>query len=70
MSTPQSIARVAPQLRVGQTTKLTALSVVVAIFVSILILALIRTNPTVATSPFKGSEPTGAPVTQVHRLGR
>jgi hypothetical protein len=42
----------------------------VAIFVSIVILALIRTNHSVAATPFKGSASIGASVPQVHRLGR
>lgn len=68
MSTPQSNARIAPRIRVSQATRLTALSVLVAIFLSVLVLALVHTNHTVGATPFKVFAPTSAP--HVHRLGR
>jgi hypothetical protein len=70
MSTPQSVTHVVPRIRVGHATRLTALGLLVAIFVSIVTLALSHTNHTSATIPFKAFEPTGASVVKVHRLGR
>jgi hypothetical protein len=69
MSTPQTIARVAPRFQVRQAPLLTALGVFVAIAVSIVILALTGASHTTAASPVTASEATGASVPQVHYLG-
>jgi hypothetical protein len=51
MSTQHTIARVSPRFRIGHGTVLTALGVLVAIAVTIVILALSGTNHTTAATP-------------------
>jgi hypothetical protein len=68
MSTPQSIPRVTPRVRIGLGTALTALAVVAAIAVAITILALTGANHTTVTSPVAAS-PAAASTPQTHYLG-
>ena len=69
MSTPQSIPRATPRVRIGRGTVLTALGVLAAIAVTIIILALTSANHTTATSPVAASQVTGASTPDTHYLG-
>ena len=56
MSTPHTIARVTPRLRIRPGTVMTALGVLVAIAVTIGILALTGTHHTTVTTPATTSQ--------------
>jgi hypothetical protein len=68
MSTPQTIARVTPRFRIRPGTVVTALGVLVAIAVTIGILALTGTHHTTVTTPATTSQAAGA-TPQTHYLG-
>jgi hypothetical protein len=70
MSTPQAIAFPAPRVRFRHATLLTALGVLVAIAVSISVIALTTGgHPAAATSPVSVSQATPGSVSEVHYLG-
>jgi hypothetical protein len=70
MSTPQPIAFPAPRVRFRQTALLTALGVLVAIAVSIAIIALTTGgHPATASSPVTVSQATSGSVPGVHFFG-
>jgi len=69
MSTPQSIPHLTPRFRIGLGTTLTALGVLVAIAVSILILALTGANNTTVATPVTASQAASGSTPQVHYLG-
>jgi hypothetical protein len=69
MSTPHSIPRGTPRIRIGRGTVLTALGVLVAIAVTITILALTGTHHTTAASPVTASQTSGASMPHTPYLG-
>jgi hypothetical protein len=69
MSTPQPIARVAPRFRIRLSTLITALGALVAITVSIAILALTGAHHTTAKTPPTPVQATGGSVPATHYLG-
>jgi len=69
MSTPQSIAVVAPRFRIRQATLLAALGVLAAIAVSIVILAVTSANHTAAVAPVTASEASSGSVPAIRYLG-
>ena len=69
MSTPQSIALAPPHLRIRPAALATAFGVLVAITVSIVILALTGASHAAATSPVTASAATSSSVPQVQYLG-
>ena len=69
MSTPQSIPRVTPRIRIGIGTVLSALGVLAAIAATITILALTGANHTTATNPVAASQVVGASTPQTRYLG-
>jgi hypothetical protein len=69
MTTPQGIARVAPRFRIRPTTLMTAIGVLVAITVSIVILALTDAHHTTASTPVTPSQAAGGTVPQIHYMG-
>ena len=69
MSTPHTIAVVAPRFQIRAATLGTALGVLVAIAVSIMFLALAGANHTTGTSPVTVSQATSGSVPQIHYLG-
>jgi hypothetical protein len=69
MSTPQSIPRVTPRIRIGRGAALTALGVLIAVVVAIIILALTGANHTTVTSPVAASQVAATSTPQTHYLG-
>jgi hypothetical protein len=69
MTTPQTNAHIAHRLRIRPATPLTALGVLVAIAVSILILALTHAHRTATGSPVTPSQAAGGSVPELHYLG-
>ena len=69
MSTPQSIPRATPRIRIGLGTVLTALGVLAATAATITILALTGANHTTATNPVAASQAAGASTSPTHYLG-
>jgi hypothetical protein len=69
MSTPQSIPRATPRIRIGRGTVLTVLGVLAAIAATIVILALTGANHTTVTNPVAAPQVAGASRPQTHYLG-
>lgn len=69
MSTPHSIPRLAPRVRIGQGTVLTAAGALVAIAVTIVILTLTGAHQTTVALPATTSQAAGGAAPQVHYLG-
>lgn len=69
MSTPQSIPHLTPQFRVRLGTLLTALGVLIAIAVSIVILALTGANHTTVATPVTPAQAAADSTPQVRYLG-
>lgn len=69
MSTPQSIPRATPRIRIGLGTVLTALGVLAAVAVAIIIVALTGANHTTATNPVAAPQAVGASTPQTRYLG-
>jgi hypothetical protein len=69
MSTPQSIPRATPRIRIGRGTALTVLGVLAAIAVTIVILALTGANHSTVTTPVAAPQVAGASRPQTHYLG-
>jgi hypothetical protein len=70
MSTPQAIAFPAQRVRLRRATLLTALGVLAAIAVSVVVIALTAGGgPATAISPVTVSEATSGSVPEVHYLG-
>ncbi|MGO9906279.1 MAG: hypothetical protein ACLP4R_01715 [Solirubrobacteraceae bacterium] len=67
MSTPQTI--VTPRLRIRPGKVVTALGVLVAIAVTIVILALTGTHHTTVTTPARTSQPVTSATPQTHYVG-
>jgi hypothetical protein len=69
MSTPHTITRVTPRLRIRPGAVLTALGVLVAIALTIGILAVTGTHHTTITTPARTSQAAAAAAAQTHYLG-
>jgi hypothetical protein len=69
MSTPQSIARVTPRLRIGLGRVLTALGILVAVATTIIILALTSARHTTVASPVAPTNAGGPSRPHTHYLG-
>jgi NO-binding membrane sensor protein with MHYT domain len=69
MSTPQTIALGAPRFRIRPATLGTALGVLVAVAVSIVILGLAGAHRTTGMNPATGSQASNGAVSQVRYLG-
>ncbi len=69
MSTPQTITRPTPRSRIRPGTVLTALGALVAIAVTIAILALTGTHHTTITSPATTSQAAASATPHTHYLG-
>lgn len=69
MSTPQSIPHLTPRSRIRRGTLLTALGVLLAIAVAIIMLALTGTNHTTLATPVTASQAAASSTPQVRYLG-
>ncbi len=69
MSTPQTITRATPRLRIRPGTVLTTLGVLVAIALTIGILAVTGTHHTTITTPAATSQPAASATPHTHYLG-
>jgi hypothetical protein len=69
MSTPQSIAFPATRVRVRHATLLTALGVLVAVAVTVVMLTLVGANHTTVTTPVTSSQAAVGSTPQTHYLG-
>jgi hypothetical protein len=69
MSTPETIARVTPRSGIRPGTIVTALGVLLAISVTIALLALTGTHHTTVTTPAKTSPAAASASPQTHYLG-
>ncbi|MGB8881531.1 MAG: hypothetical protein WCD11_34875 [Solirubrobacteraceae bacterium] len=69
MSAPQSIPHVTHRFRIGLGTMLTALGVLLAVAVTIIILALTGANHTTVATPVTASAAANGSTPQTHYLG-
>jgi hypothetical protein len=69
MSTPHSIPHVTPRFRIGLGTALSALGVLLAIAVTVILLALTGANHTTIATPVTASQASTGSTPQAHYLG-